>query len=167
MSTMEEEFICKRCQQKVSHVHFCTPEQEAKTFTCEYCGAKNVNHRHICHKKIKQLRYLCLNCGSVAVHESDLCNPIEIPSDIKADFSKIAKETPPEKILSCKICGQPVHPPGHYCDRKLPYTCKFCGTHVESNYHICRPMLGKFKFQCKNCGRLGIEKTDVCAPRPL
>jgi hypothetical protein len=47
---MEEEFICKRCQQKVSHVHFCTPEQEAKTFTCEYCGAKNVNHRHICHK---------------------------------------------------------------------------------------------------------------------
>jgi transcription elongation factor Elf1 len=166
MSTMEEEFVCKRCHQNVKHVHFCTPEQEAKKFTCEFCGAENVNHRHMCKQKLEKLQYMCLNCGAVAVYEFQVCNPVEISEAIKADWKGLPADQK-GKMDSCKVCGQPVTVPGHYCDRKLPYTCEYCGAFIESNYHVCKGMMGKFTVQCKTCGRLGIKKNDVCSPRPL
>jgi transcription elongation factor Elf1 len=167
MSVVEEDFVCKRCNQKVKHVHYCTPEQEAKKFTCEFCGKENVNHRHMCKQKLAKLQYMCLNCGAVAVYEFQLCNPVEISQEMKEGWKTVPAKDTKGSMDSCKVCGQPVNPPGHYCDRKLPYTCAYCGMQIESNYHVCKGMMGKFKFQCKTCGRLGINKTDVCAPRDL
>ena len=164
---MTEEFVCKRCKQKVKHVHYCTAVEEAKTFTCEFCGEEGVNHRHMCEEKLEKLKYMCLNCGAVSVYEFQVCNPVEISQEMMEGFKKSKKKVGKSTLLSCKVCGQPVEAPGHYCDRKLPFTCQYCGVTVESNYHICKPMMGKFKYQCKTCGRLGIKKNDVCAPDEL
>jgi predicted RNA-binding Zn-ribbon protein involved in translation (DUF1610 family) len=126
----------------------------------------------MCKGKLEHLNFFCGNCGAVAIDESHICNPkpiADITADVKASWEK-AKEnaaSSQSKMHSCKICGQPVEAPGHYCDRITPFTCEYCGVKVSDNYHLCRQMMGKFKFFCKNCGRLGIKKTDVCAPRDL
>jgi hypothetical protein len=170
MATMSEEFFCKRCQKNVPHVHFCTPTEEAKTYKCEFCNKEGVNHRHMCKGKLKHIAFYCRNCGVVAVSEDHVCNPApisEVDADIKAEWEKVKAETKSLTLESCKTCGQPVKAPGHYCDRKVPFQCPYCGAKVENNYHVCKNMMGKFKYICKTCGRLGIEKTDICIPQKL
>lgn len=172
MSVFDEEFVCKRCQQKITHQHFCTPDGEAKRFTCEYCGEENVNVRHICAPMLDEVKFYCANCGAISPSESYLCNPqpiAEVNPEQKAAWDKARKKVQGHKMIACKVCGQPIEEgaPGHVCDRKVPYTCNFCGQKIETSYHICKGMSGKYKYQCKNCGRLGITASDVCAPREL
>lgn len=170
MATMTEERICKHCQKKIKHNHFCTAKEEANLFTCPFCKEEKVNTRHICEGKLAAVKFFCENCGALGVEEIDICNPkpiAEIDPEIKAAWESAKKQKSGKKLHDCKVCGQPVEPPGHYCDRIVPFTCQYCGQKVESNYHLCKGMMGKFKFICKNCGRLGIKKTDICAPEDL
>lgn len=160
----DEEHICKHCQKKTPHVHFCTPAEEVKRYTCEYCGAENINHRHICKEKLKAIKYYCANCGAVGVEETHVCNPVPIEQEKRDHWEQISAETETETLLSCAICGQPVKPPGHYCDVKYPYICKYCGTKVEKGYHFCKEKVGKAKFDCKTCGRIAVDAEDLCAP---
>lgn len=162
----DDEWTCAQCKKGTPHQHFCTPQAEARTFTCKYCGAEGVNVRHICSQKLDHLKFMCLNCGAVAVEETQVCNPVAIDDPTMEHWKKVVLESSGD-LSSCKVCGQPVSPPGHPCDRKLPYDCEFCGVRVESNYHVCKQMMGKFKYVCKNCGRLGIKSTDVCQPAPM
>jgi len=173
----DDEHFCIHCNKKVPHVHFCTPAEESKKYTCEYCGTENINHRHMCSEKLKHIKFYCKNCGAVAVDETHVCNPVPIESALKEHWDKIeAKsksksetetETESKVLLSCGVCGQPVEPPGHYCDQKFPYTCEYCGEEITSGYHHCKEKSGKYKYICKTCGRLGVKPTDICAPAPF
>jgi hypothetical protein len=163
----DDEHICQHCGKKIAHVHFCTPAEEAKRYTCEYCGQTNINHRHICKPKLQRITVMCKNCGAVAVDAQFVCNPEPITTDIKEHWNKVALSHPKDQLPACTVCGQPVSPPGHNCDVKYPYQCEYCGTVIKSGYHQCQAKLGKAQFVCKTCGRLGIKKTDVCAPASI
>ncbi len=160
----DEEHICKHCQQKTNHIHHCTPVEEAKRYTCKYCGTENVNHRHMCKPKLDLIKYYCVNCGAVGVEANHVCNPVPIDPTLKEHWEGIAEKSETDLLLSCRICGQTVEPPGHYCDVKLPYVCKYCGEEVNKKYHFCKAKVGKAKFDCKTCGRIAVEATDLCAP---
>ena len=149
---------------------FARPRKKPNYIHVKFCGKENVNHRHICAQKLEQIQFYCGNCGAIAVDRDHVCNPLpieEIDPAVKAVWEKSKKQTKGKKMLSCATCGQPVEAPGHYCDRKVPYICQYCGAKIDSNYHICQAMMGKFKYICKTCGRLGIKANDICAPRDL
>ena len=48
----DDDHICKHCNKKTPHIHHCTPAEEAKRYTCGFCGTENVNHRHMCKEKL-------------------------------------------------------------------------------------------------------------------
>lgn len=163
----DDEHFCKHCNKKVPHVHFCTPAEESKKYTCEYCGTENVNHRHMCSEKLKHLKFYCKNCGAVAVDEIHVCNPVPIEEKLKEHWEKIDEKSEYSVLTSCGVCGQPVGRPGHICDQKFPYVCEYCGQEITAGYHHCKGKSGKYKFICKTCGRLGVKSTDLCAPAPI
>src|SRR5271157_1584433 len=99
------DFYCERCAKKVPHVHFCNPEEEAKTYTCEFCGEENINHRHICAQKLEQIQFYCGNCGAIAVDREHVCNPLsieEIDPEVKAAWDNSKKQSKGKKMLACK-----------------------------------------------------------------
>ncbi|UYP46202.1 hypothetical protein NEF87_002487 [Candidatus Lokiarchaeum ossiferum] len=160
----DEEHICKHCNKKTPHIHHCTPVEEAKRYTCGFCGTENINHRHMCKEKLNNIKFYCANCGAVGVEETDICNPVPIDAEQREQWDKVASKTDTEVLDSCRICGQPVSPPGHFCDPKYPYVCEYCGVKVETGHHFCKEKVGNCKYDCKTCGRIAIKATDVCAP---
>ena len=156
--------FCKHCNKNVPHVHFCTSVEEAKKFTCEYCGAENINHRHMCKHKLEHIQFYCVNCGAVAVSEMEICNPVPIKEAQRKEWQQVAEKSETETLTACRVCGQPVSAPGHVCDQKYPYVCKFCGEEITKGHHHCKGKLGKAKYDCKTCGRIAVEACEVCAP---
>lgn len=160
----DDEHICQHCQKRTPHIHHCTPVEEAKRYTCKYCGTENINHRHMCKEKLKLIKFYCENCGAVGVEETHVCNPVPIKEELRDHWEGISEKTEGDVLLSCTVCGQAVKPPGHFCDLKVPYVCKYCGEKVEKRYHFCKAKVMDAKYDCKTCGRIAADPTEVCAP---
>lgn len=151
MAHLTEGFLCPNCGEKSKHVHACQ---------------KDIKETKMSLDKVKQLEYFCINCGRVAGSDQDLCQPVALDEKEKSKFVKAAVES--DGAETCKVCGQPVNPPGHICDPKgLPYTCDYCGDTVKNYRHMCKQMIEKAKYTCNNCGRIAVKKDDVCAPIKL
>ena len=151
MASLTEGFLCPNCGKRSEHTHACQSKIKETKMSLE---------------KVKKLEYFCINCGRVAEKENELCQPVSLDEEKKEKFVKKAIKSSEAEI--CKICGQPVSPPGHICDPKgLPYNCKYCGEKVKNYRHICKQMMEEAKYTCKNCGRVAVEKEDICAPMKL
>ncbi len=165
--TMLEDDICTTCSG--NKIHKCNSEgAQIKAYglsDCPYCGKPQVNLKHLCHPKIAHLTHVCLNCGAVSDNPAHLCHPVPIEDAQKAEWLKI--EPREQGVLICRNCEQPVQKPGHICDPLVPYTCKYCGEEVTKTHHMCKGIIGKSKYMCKLCGRLAVEKIDVCVPIEL
>jgi hypothetical protein len=160
----DDEHICKHCNKKTPHLHHCTPAEEAKRYTCKYCGTEKINHRHMCKEKLQLIQFYCANCGAVGTEETHVCNPVPIAKELREQWNGIAEQHEGEKLLSCRVCGQPVKSPGHYCDLKYPYICEYCGDKIEKGFHFCKAKVGKSHYECKTCGRIAVNASDLCAP---
>ena len=160
--TMMEDWKCKNC--KKNHVHMCNTLDEVKkeygTNDCPLCGSKNVNVKHLCKAKIPTLTHICVDCGRVADKASLLCNPVPIEDAKKAEWKKVSTKEGDVKL--CNTCRQPVTGRGHICDPVVPYTCKYCGKEVKDESHMCKEIMAKAKFYCNLCGRLAVEKDEIC-----
>ena len=166
--TMMEDWECSTCHDS-NHIHMCNSNEALEkaygVADCPYCGAKKVNIKHLCKKKIEKLTHMCANCGSVSEDPARLCNPVKIDEAQKAKWKEIPERA--DGTPRCKNCDQPVSKPGHICDPILPYKCKYCGEEVTKTHHMCKGIIGKANYMCKLCGRLAVEKEDVCAGWPL
>jgi hypothetical protein len=151
MSTMTEEFTCSACKQKGAHVHACQVPIKKKKMTLA---------------DIKKLVFFCASCGRVSETKDGLCQPVALNEKDKAKFVKAGLKS--SDVETCEECGQPVSPPGHACNPKgLPYTCEYCGERVQNYHHMCKQIVEKAKFTCKNCGRIAVKKESLCAPIAL
>jgi hypothetical protein len=165
--TMIDDEECTTCKEHI--IHMCNSAEaitkEYGKADCKYCGAKQVLPTHLCRKKINALTHVCYNCGRVSDDPDKLCHPVPIDNSVKASW----KHIPPHDsdVLKCKNCKQPITKPGHICDPMLPYVCKYCKQNVTDTLHMCKEIIGKAKYTCKVCGRLAVEKKDVCAPVDL
>ena len=160
---MLEDDVCTTCH-SANHMHMCNSdgalEKAYGKKDCPFCGAKDVNVKHLCKGKIEKLTHMCANCGSVSDDSAKLCHPVKIDEAQQTKWKEIADRG--TDILTCKNCDQPVAKPGHICDPILPYTCKHCGQEVTRSHHMCKEIIANSKFMCKLCGRLAVEKSDVC-----
>ncbi|MHA1680274.1 MAG: hypothetical protein ACTSUE_04660 [Promethearchaeota archaeon] len=151
MAHLTEGYLCPNCGERGEHLHACQMNFKDVTMSLE---------------KVKKLQYFCINCGRVAEESTNLCQPVALDEKDKDRFVKAALK--PSGADTCKTCGQPVTPPGHICDPKgLPYTCNYCGAQVKNYRHVCKQMIELAKYTCKSCGRIAVEKEDVCAPMKL
>ena len=146
--TMMEEFTCENCGKKSFSEHLCSPKQAKK----EHKMTK---------EQINKLKYYCGHCGRVSESDEVLCKPQAIDPEMKAKFEavKITGGT----AATCKNCDQPVSPPGHVCDLRLPYKCKWCGAEVKNEHHFCSKFVAASNYFCKLCGRLAPDKSMLCS----
>jgi hypothetical protein len=162
--TMLEDWECTTCHGK-SAIHLCNStsalEKALGKKDCSFCGAKDVNIRHLCKGKIATLTHMCANCGSVSDKPELLCNAVPIDESQKVKGKEIPDRG--SDVLTCKNCEQPIAKPGHICDPILPYECKYCNETVSKSHHMCKGIKDNAKYLCKICGRLAVEKSDVCA----
>ena len=149
--TLTEDFLCPNCASRPEHVHSCQNPVVEKFMTLN---------------QIKKLQFYCHRCGRVAEFENKLCQPVILTEEEKQSF--VSTTTIDGHAEVCQVCGQPVRRPGHVCDPKgLPYKCEYCGIQVISAYHLCKQIIDKARYWCKDCGRVGVNKEDLCAPARL
>jgi len=149
--TLMEDFLCPNCASRPEHVHSCQNPVVEKFMTTN---------------QIKKLQFYCHACGRVAEFENKLCQPVMLTGEEKDAF--VSTATIDGRAEVCQVCGQPVRRPGHICDPKgLPYKCDHCGIQVVSSYHVCKQIIDKAKFWCKDCGRISVSKENLCAPLRL
>ncbi len=165
---MMEDLECPNCDK--TRTHLCNTVDNLiaayGTKSCPYCGAKDVSPRHICKAAVPHLTHICMHCGRVTDDPDLLCHPLPIEESVKAKWAKAANKR--GEIIFCGVCDQPITKgPGHLCDLKLPYSCRFCGANVTNLYHMCQGIIKNAKVYCNLCGRIGVEDEDVCAPLPL
>ncbi|MHA1143502.1 MAG: hypothetical protein ACTSRW_02125 [Candidatus Helarchaeota archaeon] len=146
--TMMEDFTCENCGKKSFKEHLCSPNMVKKEHS-------------ITKEEIAALKFYCGHCGRVSPIEENLCKPQPIDPEMKAKFEAV--KITAGKAPTCKNCDQPVSPPGHVCDPRLPYTCKYCGVEVKDMQHICSGYIEASKYFCKLCGRLAPEKDMLCS----
>lgn len=67
--------------------------------------------------------------------------------------------------FSCKTCGAVSEHPGHLCSPSgQPSTCRDCGENDVAANHICVEKIAAFKVTCESCGRMAMDKSQVCKP---
>lgn len=146
--TLKEEYLCPNCLTRGEHTHACQEPVAIQTMSI---------------KEIDALHFYCVNCGRVADRENMLCQPKPLKPEGKQLFIKAAKGTGAADV--CQVCGQPVSPPGHVCDAKgLPLKCEFCSQVMRAGTHVCKDILEKAEYTCKDCGRIAVRKEFLCAP---
>ena len=149
--TLNEEFLCPNCDTRSKQVHACQ-----EPISIQKMPAADV----------AKLKFLCVNCGRVSDEKSKLCQPEELNPSAQQVFIKAVKGTGVADV--CAVCGQPVSPPGHICDPKgLPYTCEHCKKEVSRHTHMCKEIVEKAQYSCKDCGRVAVKKESLCAPYRL
>jgi hypothetical protein len=145
---MTEGTICPGCKDRGPHSHACHSPVTKTTIMIA---------------SIRNLNFYCKNCGRVADTSAELCNPELLTPEGKALFLHAAYKTGEAHV--CKICGQPVSPPGHICDPKeLPYDCEYCKKSVQDYLHMCQGIIDHAKFICQDCGRIAVHNESLCAP---
>jgi len=156
--------------QKVHQIHLCGSEKailkEYGRTDCPYCGERKVTALHMCRRKIGSLTHVCYNCGRVSDDPSKLCKPRPI-DDIQ---STNLKHLPPRQSqeLVCYHCNRQIKTkPGHQCDLIFPYVCRHCHKYVTNFIHVCFIMIDRAKYVCKDCGRLAVDKNEVCKPMEI
>ncbi|MHA1796957.1 MAG: hypothetical protein ACTSVY_00805 [Candidatus Helarchaeota archaeon] len=167
--TMMEHIKCKNCDKVSRELHLCRVDETGKNvpWKCEHCGEKEVKYGHFDKKLVESLKFTCGFCGRVAPEEDFLCEPKPIPEAVKATY-KDAKYVN-DLAVTCEVCGQPIVMPGHTCDKKENYTCKYCGKFIDiskpgGQHHMCSEIINKAKYFCRVCGRLAVEPWEICTP---